>query len=82
MGLFISPAPAPGIATVPYLEDIAYRFLDVQLSIHLKKGSTSTRSFVNDSQTNLKDVAQAVDVPNGFQYRICILRTLGSTGQR
>jgi hypothetical protein len=68
--------------TVPYLEDIAYYFLDVQLGIHLNKGSTFTRSFVDDSKTNLKDVAQAVDVLNGFQYRICTLRTLGSTGQQ
>jgi hypothetical protein len=70
------------VATVLYLDDVAYHFLDVQFSIHLKNGSISTRRFLNDSQTNLKDVAQAVDVPNGLQYRICTLRTLGSMGQQ
>jgi len=39
-------------------------------------------SFVDDSKTNLKDVTQAVDIPDGLQYRICILRTLGCTGQQ
>ena len=80
MSLFISSLLRLEVARVPYLQDIAYHSLDIQLSIHLKKGTTSTRNFVNDSKTNLKDVTQAVDIPNGLQYSIRILRTLGYTG--